>query len=173
VRPDHLVLNLLNFACSSVCFLSWFGAAVIVARYQAGRKVDALQARLQEWSAEKGFRIVRQERPEKASFCHRKFVSGPLPWFFSPARSPWSFDLRRRGWRSLPSFSTCVTLVDSEGGLRRGKIQFVGSHFGLFHSSLEPCWEQIHDSSPSPESMPPRPQDDELWDRWIDSPEGG
>jgi hypothetical protein len=167
MNADSWILGILNLACSSVCIATWFGVGAILARRNVLRKVADMQSRLQAWASEKGYRIVRQERPEKAPILSR--VSMGFQWLCLSNDCPWVFGIYRRSfWKSLPTVSTCVIFEDREGRLRRGKMQYVGAQYRGFRGPVESSWKDDDFSFP-PQETPSEPHHDPLWDHWMDS----
>jgi hypothetical protein len=179
--PVPLVLALLSFLCSLTCFLSWFGAIVLLARWRSLKEVERLQSRLRSWAAERGDTIVRLERPASGPIGCWLLVSGPFAWVLLPRDSPWTFAWV---WKyfgfNAGSYTTRVVFKDRAGRLRQGQMQYVGSPFTGFWGSVESRWEEGDPPPPepppesiTPEPTPPDPRDDPLWDHWIDTPGAG
>jgi len=169
MNPHNLLWNLLGLACTSVCLVPLLAAMFYVTRWHAVSIADDMQSRLQSWAAEQGYRIVGQERPGDVPLWRRIGLTGPFPL---PSRCLWEFDTRRRGvWKTVLSVSTCVTVADSGGRVRRGRLEFVRTG-QLPGSSFEPRWEEARDIPSPPEQPVPGPQSDPLWDPWIDHPGG-
>jgi hypothetical protein len=167
---SHPIFYLFSFLCSSICIVMWLGALVMVMRLSAQWTVASLQSRLLTWANEQGYKIFHQELPARNTLAQRVFGSGPWTWLLSSGEPPWYFDLFRRSfWTTVPRFSTYLSVEDSAGHPRRGWMQYIGSRMGGFWWSVESRWQEDDDVPPLPEPMPPAPQDDPLWDRWIDS----
>jgi hypothetical protein len=138
-RPAHG-----NFYIHShMFFLIWLAVTTTVMRWTMRRSADAMQSRLERWAVERGYKIIRQECPPEAPLSNQFAVWGPFFWIFSPGNSAWVLDVQvKPGEMNIPTLSTCVTLEDREGRFHRGRMQYIGTHWGAFGSSVESRWEE-------------------------------
>jgi hypothetical protein len=171
VTPEEsIMLVLLSGCCSLAFFLPFVVAIVILARWQVLQTVAVVQSRLEGWATENGYRIERQERPEKPPLADRGYY-----WYssiFLSSNCPWVPNLERRGfWKSVATMSTLVTVVDSERRPRRGRMRYDAVLVGPFRAAWEAHREEL--AIPPPESVNPEPRNDPLWDPWIDAPGAG
>jgi hypothetical protein len=168
MSPFSLFLNLLNLVFTSFCVIAWLGVIFYLWRWNALCTASDMQSRLQAWTTENGYRIVKQERPEEAPLMRRISLSGP---FRLPSHCLWTLDPQGWGFRQTVRGSTCLTVLDHEGRLRRGRFELARSRL-LPLAAFELGWDEAVDVPPLLEPVQSRPQDDPLWDPWTDSPSG-
>jgi hypothetical protein len=165
-----ILLSLLGMACYSVCGIMLLGLVVYVLRWNATWTRDEMQSRLQAWTSENGYRVVSQRRPKELPLL-RQISAGP---FRLPAHSPWVYDIERRTpWKIVETFSTCLTVADSDRQTQSGRLVLVKTQAFPRPAVFETRWEGVDEEPPVLEPLPPTPENDPLWDPWTDSPGAG
>ncbi len=142
----NTLIFVLGNACALVCAAVWLAPAAYLYFWWRKETDATYQALMKRWADENGFVIVDQKRRE--------------------AFSPWTFT------RSGSQFVYYVTLTRPEERtrVRHAWVRCGGYFLGPKSERVEVRWDGPWRDLPAPEPppAPPRPQDDVLWDPWVD-----
>ncbi len=139
-------IEVLGSVCSGLCFLT-FAASVISLGYFALRRVErAYQTLIGQWASESGWEILHQER---RILKH--------PWIIEPIRNQ-------------RVYYVTVAYQDGRPFFRHAWIRCGGWTWRPENAKLEFVWdERVPQPLPPPVPETPAPQENPLWDRWLDS----
>jgi len=139
-------VEIFGSVCSGICFLT-LGAFVLSVGYLSlGRTQRAYQKLISRWASENGWEILHQER---RILKH--------PWIIQPIRNQ-------------RVYYVTVTFRDRRPFFRHAWLRCGGWSLRPESAKLEYVWdERVPQPLPSPSPETTAPQEDPLWDRWLDS----
>jgi hypothetical protein len=141
-----VAMEVLAGLCGGLCALAWFVPLLLLAIEFRRRTDDTYRAFLKRWAGENGLEILHCRRREFGS-----------PWMFSKSGAQWVY---------------YVTVMYHEGTprIRRAWVRCGGWLLGPRTEKVDVRWDGVSEPlpQPEPEPEPSRPQDDPLWDPWVD-----